>query len=53
MGHLIFRAAILRDFPVLMGSLVMVTFLFVIGTLIADFTYPLIDPRAEMKESRE
>lgn len=53
MGHLMYRAAILRDFPVLMGSLVLVTFLFVIGTLIADFTYPLIDPRAETNVNRE
>jgi peptide/nickel transport system permease protein len=53
MGDLMFEAAILRDFPVLMASLIMVTVLFVIGTLIADFTYPLIDPRAEMKTSRE
>lgn len=53
MGYLMFQAAILTDFPVLMGALVIVTFLFVIGTLIADFTYPLIDPRAKMKVSRE
>lgn len=53
MGHLMYRAAILRDFPVLMGALIVVTFLFVLGTLLADFTYPLIDPRAEMKTSRE
>jgi len=53
MGDLMFEAARLRDFPVLMGALIMVTFLFVLGTLIADFTYPLIDPRADMKASRE
>jgi len=52
MGLLIFEAAVLRDFPVLMGSLVITTFLFVLGTLLADFTYPLIDPRADMKTSR-
>lgn len=53
MGHLMFRAAILQDYPVLMGALIVTTFLFIIGTLIADFTYPLIDPRADMKVSRE
>ena len=52
MGLLMYDAAILRDFPVLMGSLIITTFLFVIGTLLADFTYPLIDPRADMKASR-
>lgn len=53
MGLLMFDAAIERDFPVLMGTFVLTTFLFVIGTIIADFTYPLIDPRADVKESRE
>ena len=53
MGLLMFDAAIERDFPVLMGALVITTFLFVVGTIIADFTYPLIDPRADVKESRE
>jgi ABC-type dipeptide/oligopeptide/nickel transport system permease component len=28
-------------------ALIFTTFIFVIGTLIADFTYSLIDPRAE------
>jgi peptide/nickel transport system permease protein len=53
MGKLMFDAAILRDFPVLMGAFVMTTVIFVIGTILADFTYPLIDPRADMKASRE
>lgn len=53
MGLLMFDAAILRDFPVLMGAFVMTTVIFIIGTIIADFTYPLIDPRADMKASRE
>lgn len=53
MGLLTFEAAIMRDFPVLMGTFIITTFLFVIGTVLADFTYPLIDPRADVKESRE
>lgn len=53
MGLLMFDAAIERDFPVLMGVFVITTILFVIGTLLADFTYPLIDPRADVKVSRE
>ena len=53
MGLLMFEAAIRRDFPVLMGVFAVISILFVIGTLIADFTYPLIDPRADVKESRE
>lgn len=51
-GLLLFDAAVQRDFPLLMGGLVLTTALFVFGTLIADFTYSLIDPRAE-QASRE
>lgn len=50
MGLLMFDATIQRDFPLLTTSLVITTVLFVIGTLIADFTYTLIDPRANLKE---
>lgn len=47
MGLLLFDAVILADYTVLMGVFVITTSLFVLGTLIADFTYALIDPRAE------
>ena len=53
MGLLMFEAAIMRDFPVLMGTFMITSFLFIIGTILADFTYPLIDPRADVKASRE
>jgi peptide/nickel transport system permease protein len=53
MGLLLYEAAIMRDFPLLMGVLVMTSVLFVLGTVLADFSYPLIDPRADMKKSRE
>jgi len=53
MGLLMLDAATMRDFPVLMGAVVITTALFVLGTLIVDFTYPLIDPRADVKVSRE
>jgi len=47
MGELMFQATIQRDFPILTAGLALYTLLFVIGTLLADFTYSLIDPRAE------
>jgi len=47
MGLLMFEATVARDFPLLTSSLIITTFLFVLGTLIADFTYSLVDPRAE------
>ena len=52
MGLLMFNAAIMRDFPLLMGGFVITSFIFVIGTIIADFTYSLVDPRADVTASR-
>ncbi|WP_436927529.1 ABC transporter permease [Halosimplex amylolyticum] len=49
MGLLMFNATVSRDFPVLMGGFTITSFLFVIGTLIADFTYSIIDPRADLR----
>jgi peptide/nickel transport system permease protein len=47
MGLLMFKAAMQRDFPLLTTNIILTTVLFVVGTLLADFTYSLIDPRAE------
>ena len=47
MGLLMYEATLQRDYPLLTANLILVTSLFVVGTLIADFTYSLIDPRAE------
>ncbi|MFB6121585.1 MAG: ABC transporter permease [Halobacteriaceae archaeon] len=47
LGLVMFNATAQRDFPLLTASLIITTFLFVLGTLIADFTYAWIDPRAE------
>ena len=47
MGLLMFDAAVQRDYPLLTTNLILVSGLFIIGTLVADFTYALIDPRAE------
>lgn len=47
LGLVMFNATVQRDFPLLTASLIITTFLFVLGTLIADFTYAWIDPRAE------
>ena len=52
MGLLMLDAALARDFPLLMGVFLITTTMFIIGTLIADFTYPLIDPRADMLAER-
>lgn len=45
MGRLFFDALTVRDYPVLMGILVLGAILIVIGNLIADLLYGLLDPR--------
>lgn len=47
LGLVMYKATIQRDFPLLTTALIITTILFVIGTLLADFTYALVDPRAE------
>lgn len=49
MGLLMFEATVKRDFPLLTTAMIITSLLFVIGTLLADFTYALVDPRAEQK----
>jgi peptide/nickel transport system permease protein len=44
-GRLMFEATINRDFPVLMGSFVIVSIAVIIATLITDLVYALLDPR--------
>lgn len=45
MGRLFFDSLTVRDYPVLMGILVLGAVLIVIGNLIADLVYGLLDPR--------
>lgn len=45
MGRLFFDALTVRDYPVLMGILVLGAVLIVVGNLVADLFYGLLDPR--------
>jgi peptide/nickel transport system permease protein len=45
MGRLFLEAASNRDYPLLLGMLLIGTFLTIIGTLLADIGYGLVDPR--------
>jgi peptide/nickel transport system permease protein len=45
MGRLFFDALTVRDYPILMGTLVLGAILIIIGNLIADLIYGLLDPR--------
>lgn len=45
-GYYTYDALINRDYPLLMGILIFFSAVTVIGVLVADFTYGMIDPRA-------
>jgi peptide/nickel transport system permease protein len=45
MGQLFYQGAMSRDYPVVMGILVIGAFLTLIGNLVADVCYALADPR--------
>ncbi|MCC7370426.1 MAG: ABC transporter permease [Chloroflexi bacterium] len=45
MGRLFIEAASTRDYPLLLGMLLIGTVLTIIGTLLADIGYGLVDPR--------
>jgi len=45
MGTLIYDALLRRDYPVLQGIFTVITVMVVLGNLLADWTYGLMDPR--------
>lgn len=45
MGQLFYQSVMSRDYPVIMGILVMGAVLTLIGNLISDISYALVDPR--------
>jgi peptide/nickel transport system permease protein len=45
MGQLFYMAVMSRDYPVVMGILVIGAVLTLIGNLLADVSYALADPR--------
>lgn len=49
MGQLFYSSAMARDYPTIMGILIMGAFLTLIGNLIADIAYFLVDPRIRAK----
>ncbi|MGI9252626.1 MAG: ABC transporter permease subunit, partial [Thermomicrobiales bacterium] len=48
MGRLFFDSLTVRDYPVLMGTLMLGAVLIVGGNLIADVVYGLLDPRISL-----
>ena len=45
MGRLFFTAVMSRDYPLVMGILVIGAFLTLLGNLLADISYAIVDPR--------
>ncbi|SIR74647.1 peptide/nickel transport system permease protein [Haladaptatus litoreus] len=52
-GWFTFGALKARDYPLLMGSFLFFTTITIIGILIADFTYGIVDPRASTGDQDE
>lgn len=53
MGYATFGALTNRDYPLLMGALIFFTTITILGVLVADLTYGLIDPRVKSGGERE
>ncbi len=47
-GQLMWQAVMARDYPVIMGNLVIVSILTLLGNLLADICYALADPRIRL-----
>jgi peptide/nickel transport system permease protein len=45
MGLLFYQAATSKDYPILLGSTLVVGVATVVGSLLADIAYSLLDPR--------
>jgi len=48
LGRLVFEAVEARDYPLLQGSFLLLTVTVIGANLLADLTYPLIDPRTRV-----
>jgi peptide/nickel transport system permease protein len=45
LGRLLFEAVLNRDYPVLQAAFLLITLSVIIGNILADLVYPLLDPR--------
>lgn len=52
-GLLLFKSIGTRDYPLMMGSFLMITLAVIIGVYIADLTYGKLDPRVQTGERHE
>lgn len=53
MGRLFYESVMARDYPVIMGVLVIGATLTLLGNLLADISYAAVDPRIKLSETYE
>ena len=53
LGLLSYQAVIQRDYPIVLGTLFIFSLMALIGQLLTDLSYVLIDPRISFDESRD
>lgn len=53
MGFVTFQALMARDYPLIMGAFIFFTTITLLGILVADLTYGIIDPRVKGGADRE
>jgi peptide/nickel transport system permease protein len=51
LGRLMYEAVLTRDYPVLQGAFLIITLSVIIGNILADLVYPLLDPRVRRAAS--
>jgi peptide/nickel transport system permease protein len=49
MGRLVVNAVFQRDYPLVMGSVVVASVLFILGVMLSDILYGLLDPRIRFR----
>ncbi len=49
MGRLVINAVFQRDYPLVMGSVVVASILFILGVIVSDIFYGLLDPRIRFR----
>ena len=52
LGLLSYQAVIQRDYPIVMGSLFIFTLLSLVGQLLTDISYVIVDRRISFEESQ-
>lgn len=53
LGRLIYEAVLARDYPLLQGAFLVITVGIISANLLADLTYPLLDPRVRRSGANE